>query len=366
MAIEKQLWTYEKMRKKILRDLDLEDELFISPDEMIGYFNEGLNEAASEIMSLNEDYFLTKAFIAVVQGVQEYPMPYNIYANKIRGIIYQNGSVRYPITQFRRKNKFEEISFSEQYYDQNWYKYLLTNDIPGQTKVVFHPPVRETAIISPYAGRFTPFIQWYTRDCNRIPLVGEWCNPELFALVQVNPLGDGGFINYAGTKNFGIVQQLKPGAYPGSVNYKTGDEVKFQTLPGGTLPTGMEEDVSYFIIVTNQTGTFGNFKLAETRQDAFLNNALPLTGQGTLGCVMFVKATVSIIDATLIDIPEFSTFVMQWVKTCCLPKDGDPRYEIEAKKLVQQKAQMVDTLTKAIEDDDDEIQADFSIYNELS
>lgn len=373
MALVKQLWTYGKMKQKILRDLDLEDETFITPDELIGYFNEGLNEAASEILALNEDYFLAKAYLPVMQGVQDYALPYNIYANKIRGIMYQNGAVRYPITQFRRKAKFEEISFSEQYAHEDWYKYLLTNDIPGQTKLVLHPPSRETAILSPYASRFVPFIMWYTRDCNRIPLIGEWCNPELMAPTQaiVDPgFGPGLFISTSGYKNagYGVLPQLKPGAFPGSVKYKAGDKIRFTALPGGSIPTPLVEGREYFVKNPAYPANDMNFEIASSKQNA-LNpavNGLTITSQGTLGFVIEVVATPEIIDATLIDIPEFSTFLMQWVKTCCLPKDGDPRYEIEAKKLVQQKAQMVDTLTKAIDDDDDEIQADFSIYQELS
>ena len=37
--------TYEQLRRKVEKDLDLEEELFITPSEMLGYANEAIEEA---------------------------------------------------------------------------------------------------------------------------------------------------------------------------------------------------------------------------------------------------------------------------------------------------------------------------------
>jgi hypothetical protein len=57
---------------------------------------------------------------------------------------------------------------------------------------------------------------------------------------------------------------------------------------------------------------------------------------------------------------------MQWMKVRCVEKDGDPRYEAMVAELQSQRKMMVDSLTEMIEDNDSEIQGDYSNYLELS
>lgn len=353
------VWTFKEMYNKILRDLDLEDETFISLDEMIGYFNESLNEAESEIMSTNQDYFLAKFFVPTELGQQEYALPYNIYANKIRGFIYHNNAIIYRIDQVRRKDKFEKIANLEQYGLYDDYMYILSNDVIGKSKMILYPGAREATILSPVNARFAPFILWYIRNCARVPLIGEFCNPEVIAASQVtDPL----IQTYAGTKTIGNPAQGIPGAYPGSIPYKTGDAVRLELGPNSTLPSNLEEDVTYYVIASFT----GQINLATSKVNAINGVAMGL-GTGQTGYFYLrPAATQEIIMATLIDIPEFATFVMQWVKCRCMEKEGDPRLQAASQILMQQKKQMIDTLTKAIEDDDDTIQADFSFYNDYT
>lgn len=357
------LWTYGEMLTKVKNDCDLNDETFINEDEFVGYFNEALNEAESEIIVLNQDYFLTKAFIPVVQGTQRYKLPFNIYSNKIRGMIYRNGAIIYDIPQFRRKNKFLNMAFAE--YQPNmadWYSYFLPNDVVGQNLVEFLPQMRDTAVLSPEASIFAPVVLWYLRNCSRVPYTGEYCNPEVIAPAQINT-GTDEIQTYAGNKNtIGIPQQWKPGGYPGSIAYKTGDAVQFELSSGGSLPAPLVEGTTYYVIA----GAGGLIKLATTKALALAGTAIDLTTTGSVYFIMRVAATTAIIKATIIDIPEFSTFVMQWVKCRSLEKESDPRLAGAADLLGQQKKQMVDTLTQMVPDDDDTIQGDFSIYEEMS
>ena len=50
-------WTLGQIKAKVKRDLDIESEVFIQPDELIEYINDAIDEAESEIHSLYEDYF---------------------------------------------------------------------------------------------------------------------------------------------------------------------------------------------------------------------------------------------------------------------------------------------------------------------
>ena len=107
--------TYGFIKQKLMVDMDLQDETFIQPDEMVGYFNEGLKEAFGEILGLRENYFLSKWFVPCVAGNDLFILPPNIYANKVRGVIYQNGSIIYTMKRMREKNLFENIAYVNQY-----------------------------------------------------------------------------------------------------------------------------------------------------------------------------------------------------------------------------------------------------------
>jgi hypothetical protein len=355
------IWTYEEALNKILVDLDLQDETFISPNEMIGYFNDGLADAESELQSLNQDYFLTKYYLPLVSGTQRYDLPDNIYANKIRGLFFQSGNINYPVNQIRRANKFEKMMMTDQYAPNADYSYVLVNDGAGQAKLELHPTSRDTAIYPPQDGASTPITMWYIRNCARVPLVGELCNPEVVAPDQVDAAANT-IQTYAGTSTVGIEAQGIVGCYPGSVSYITGDAVKLYAGPGGSIPGGLTEGTTYYVI---QTGS-GLIKLATTKALAIAGTNIDITSVGTVFFTINPVAVLRMVNATLLDIPEFITYILQFVKCKCLSKEGDPRFLSENQILMDQKKQMVDTLSEAIQDDDNEVQADFSFYNELS
>jgi hypothetical protein len=357
------IWTYQEALNKILNDLDLQDETFISSDEMIGYFNEGMTEAASEIQSLNQDYFLSKYYVPLVSGTKQYELPDNIFANKIRGIYYQNGSTNYPVNQIRRKDKFENMVLTDEYATDADYSYILVNNIPGQqAKMELFPTSRDSVVYPPQNGSSTPMSMWYIRNVARIPVVGEMCNVEIVAPSQVDATANTIQTN-AGTSTFGIKSIGQVGCQPGSVAYITGDAVKLLAGPTGSVPGGVTAGTTYYVRALGS----GSIQLHPTKSDAVNNtNVLNITSQGTVFFTINPIATTRMISATLLDVPEFITFILQFVKCKCLEKEGDPRFESAYKILMDQKKQMVDTLGEAIQDDDNEVQADFSYYTELS
>lgn len=354
------VWTYAEMSTKVLTDLDLLDKAMVTDNELIGYFNEAVLEAESEIITLNQDYFLTMAIMPVVAGGIRYALPASIFANRIRTIMYKNGALIYEIKQYRRKGKFVEVALTDFSGQGDDYRYLLFNDIPGQAQIEFHPAMRDTAILTP-GSIFNPVQMFYLRGAKRIPVIGEYINIEVVATTQVST-GASTIQTYAGTTTFGVHQQAIPGGTPGSIAYVTGDTVIFTAGPGGTLPSPLVAGTVYYVI---QTGS-GLIKLATTLANALAGTSITLTTVGTVYFTFQVAATVAIQQACLIDIPEFSTFVMQWVKCRIYEKDGDPRLQGAIATLAQQKQQMNDSLIKAIDDDDDVIQMDFSAYNEMS
>ena len=65
-------FTWATLRAKIQRDLDLQDEIFITNTELLGYANEAIDEAEQEVLTIYEDYFLTNENLALVTGTAEY------------------------------------------------------------------------------------------------------------------------------------------------------------------------------------------------------------------------------------------------------------------------------------------------------
>lgn len=226
--------TYLAIATKVKRDLGLEQDDFISPSELIGYCNEAIDECESEIHTIYEDYFLTSATVSLVQGTATYSMPSNIYANKIRAVIYTNGSTIYTVDRIKELNKFIDIMVTDQFSTSAAYRYFLVNDsATAGIKLQLVPPSRETL---PNAITI-----WYLRNANRM---------------------------------------------------------------GG--------------------------------------------------------------DADICDIPEFSTFVIQWMKMRCYEKQGDARFTAAIQMVDQQRGQMVETLSAMVPDGDNELEADVSHYRAMS
>lgn len=357
------LWTYSETLDKITNDNDLQeifeqDNAFINKNEMIGYFNEALTDASTEIQSRNKEYFLTKAYLPMIAGQKQIPLPENIMANKIRQLRYINGSINYEVLMFQRHGKFGEMSFLDQYGASNYYLYTLMNDYAGQAVIEIHPAARETAVIP----SFTPLTLWYIRNCARVPLIGEFCNPELVLTASVDATANTIQTVSGNKKQIGIPWQGRAGCSVGSLAYVTGNAVRVEAALGGTLPAPLEEDTTYYVI---QTGS-GLIKLATTKIKALAGTFIDLTDVGTAGLIIRVQATETIVNATVLDIPEFNMYLIQFVKCKILAKERDPSLAAELEILKSYKQQMMDTLTDAVQDDNsDDIEADYSAYEEL-
>lgn len=159
MSTATKFWTYNDIKTKIERDLDLEGEVFIQPDELMGYANSAIDMAEQIVHGLYEDYFLDKDTITLASGVDEYALPSRIYAHKIRGIIYRNGSRLYEIKRERDWKKF--ITYSAGVVsgptDSVERRYFILNQTAGSPKILFTPPVNEV-------GSFVTV--WFLRQAN--------------------------------------------------------------------------------------------------------------------------------------------------------------------------------------------------------
>lgn len=169
-------WTWAEIKEKVNDDLDLQDETFIDEAELLRYANEAIDEAESEIHGLYEDYFLSRDTISLVSGTDEYDMPTDIYANKIRDIVYVNGSTVYSLRRLRDWHKFQNYEVELAVGAGTVYEYFLLNTTPGSPKIVFSPRIRET-------GDFIKV--YYLRNANRLTIDADICDiPEFVHFVM--------------------------------------------------------------------------------------------------------------------------------------------------------------------------------------
>ena len=162
--------TYAELKAYLQKELDLEDETFITADEMLSYFNEAVDMVESSIHNIYEDYFLTTAPLAITSGTAGYSLPSDVYAQKIRKVLYNdNGSLKYEI---RRVKRLEDTLYIEQ---NDLYAYILLNSGSTGMKITLFPtPQNSNSNIT----------VWYLRNAKRFSLDTDVCDiPEFTSVV---------------------------------------------------------------------------------------------------------------------------------------------------------------------------------------
>jgi hypothetical protein len=232
MPTNKQYWTAQQIIDRVKDELDLQEETFIDDVEMVRYCNAAIDRAEQQVIGIHKDYFLSSARLlsslgyeqpteiapggsvtlvggwppevlvgdevsfqneshdtrykilsfngneAIVAGeptvgvavstrfylvglrsqVREYSLPEDIYAHKIRRIMYENGSQVYKVNRIRDWKKFERKALEDVNNSATLLEYFPVNRIPGQPKIQFVPKPSET-------GDYITI--WYCRQANR-------------------------------------------------------------------------------------------------------------------------------------------------------------------------------------------------------
>lgn len=174
--------TYGQILDKVQADLELVNESFLTDDEYVGLCNAAVQDAYAEIekLGLEDEYFTSDIPINLVVGQAEYQLPADMYANKIRAVIYNNGSQIYEIRKVRRYNKAVEIARVNAYAADAYYRYDLKNRNAAVGPVlILTPPSREVylaadGVAGKMVGTVTPqslAYMNYIRELVKIPLV---------------------------------------------------------------------------------------------------------------------------------------------------------------------------------------------------
>jgi len=339
------LWTYAELRNKVELELDLEDEIFVTPDELIGYANKAISLAESAVLKIDEDYFLSVYHIPLVGGVAEYAYPYDIYAYKIRGIEYAAGATIYPVKRFKRMNKFDAVEIANYYPVNNWYAYTTINKAAdGKAKIVLVPSSQETSQVTyPQSLNQTaaPMKMYYIRHANRVPLLGQIVPVyEQFGAFQVS------------VSNSSVAVEK---------SYVTGDKITVGVY-GGVVPGGLTTSTQYYAILNND----GTISFATSLANAQAGTKVTLTSQGSGVMSLGITASQNTIDNTIIDLPECQEYLAQVMRCEVYTKENDARLPVAIGDRKGLYDDFVAALTEKEQDDDTQIQMDLSTYWEMS
>ena len=125
--------TFGDLNTQLLKELDLEGEEFISPDEIKGYWNRAVSVAEGHIITLGmrDKYFLARTKLSTVLGQEEITLPENLYANKIIKIVYRLGAIFYTVRPLDAKDMFENYEYLNSFSATDFYRYMILHNTPG-------------------------------------------------------------------------------------------------------------------------------------------------------------------------------------------------------------------------------------------
>lgn len=171
--------TLSDIKSKIKRDLYLQDSTFIedsaSAPELLDLINEAIDDVEAEVHTVYEDYFLAQSNISLVAGTKDYSLPSDIYANKIRGIVYSNSSIIYPVTKIKGPTQFESQKVMDLYApggaNQNYTYTIINLSADAGVKIRLFPTPQETTS--------NALEIWYIRNANKLASDSDKCDvPE--------------------------------------------------------------------------------------------------------------------------------------------------------------------------------------------
>lgn len=141
--------TYANMKLKVQRDVDIEEEEFIQPLELLSYFNDAQRECEAHIhkLGLEDQYFKTSDTPSLVTGTSSYAMPTDIYLNKLIECVYNDSSRVFEVMRLKGSNKYvNKALILNDSVSQPIYKYDITNaSAAAGTKWVLIPASQETS-----------------------------------------------------------------------------------------------------------------------------------------------------------------------------------------------------------------------------
>jgi len=342
MAVAAKYWTLLELLDKVREDMDLQEETFISDSELTSAANEAIDQAEQEVNTIYEDYFLTDVKIALQAGVEKYNLPSKIYAHKIRRIIFEDGTDTYKIKRMGDWKKFEQKALENVGSSCRTYEYMLVNDSQGMPQISLVPTSSHTSYTRTISASNNTIT--FTDDDGTFAVAissGTYTDPDAIAFAAEAAM------NTSGTS------QLH------SVTFNA-QEMKFEFVN----TTGAVLTLSWGTGASSAYYAFGFSALDLTGAFQYQGQAAVLTSRAT--CWYFRQANRLEFDEDILDIPEAANFVLRFMKNRVMEKEHNPMLQEGVRLLSEERALMVSTLTAMVPDAENNIEPDFTMYEEMS
>ena len=296
--------TLSELITKIRRDIGFDEDDSVTDPELTSYINEGISEAEREIHTLYEDYFLSRIYLPLTDGVETYSLPSDIYANKIRAIYYEgDDNDKYEIKRIRYFDE-EALIDTDDTFD---YMYFIIN--PGDSVAI------GTAITD------------YTDKV----------------------------ITFSSSHNLGIGDEIQVFDSTGATNRGSDIVSAVGSSTTATLTDGIAGTIATDIV---RMVTGPKIKLYPPASEDSVSNVK----------VWYIRDAKQLSDDDdECDIPEFESFVIWYAKVRCLKKKGiDPMLQTAIMDLNNERKMMVETLNRMVPDSESaKIRPDMSYYDDF-
>ena len=131
--------TWGEIREEIQAEYDLSEETFVDATELLQYANSAIEDIEKEIHTIHDKYFHSESVVSLITGVQDYNLPTDIYANKVTGLYYTDGTTKYEIKEIKDLREIIDVESEDDY------RYKIVNTTSNGTKLRIYPSSRETS-----------------------------------------------------------------------------------------------------------------------------------------------------------------------------------------------------------------------------
>ena len=161
--------TRAQLRTRIRTEMDLLDEPGISDAEINYAIQEAMSVVGAKIRGLYEDYFLKRGTLDLVSGTADVSYPTDCFANKVRALIYRNGSTRiFRIPRLKAMEQYleAELSAGNAIWSPETAKFI---PMDSAMKLIPTPTESGTGVL----------VCWYIRDLDAMDADADLCDiPE--------------------------------------------------------------------------------------------------------------------------------------------------------------------------------------------
>lgn len=152
-----QYLTWGQIKTEVQKEYGIEGDPDYDETELVNMANRAINRVESRILQLQQDYFLDKTTIPVVNGTLEYNLPDDIYAYKIRRVFWEEAG--FSTRRLYRATNIDDMedrqNFGYYAYDKKL-RYMILNDAINGPKITLS-----------YSNADATLIVYYTRNAAR-------------------------------------------------------------------------------------------------------------------------------------------------------------------------------------------------------